>query len=162
MSQLLCLAKRCEEAISHLKAIVNADPGLYFAHQSLGTAYLALGRYKEALDSYHAAEKIQSNEFIVGLLANAHARAGNRVEAEMHWKQLQQLRQSGAPNAAGFAFAAAAMRTKEEAINWLLRACQDREDTMTWVGSEPIFDPLRSHPRYAEVLQCTGVTPLRR
>lgn len=46
---------------------------------------------------------------------------------------------------------------KEKAFAWLKIACQQRVGWMTWVKVDPTLDPLRSDPRFADVLRCVNM-----
>jgi len=51
-------------------------------------------------------------------------------------------------NAYNLAIDHAALGEKDEAIQWLERAYWSRDSKLTVIAIEPIFDPLRSDPRF--------------
>ena len=44
----------------------------------------------------------------------------------------------------------------DEAFEWLEKSYQDREVELHWLKVEPPFEPLRSDPRYQEMLDKVG------
>ena len=43
------------------------------------------------------------------------------------------------------------------ALDWLDRAYKERNDRLVYLGTDPIADPLRSEPRFAQLLAMVGV-----
>ena len=41
----------------------------------------------------------------------------------------------------------------EEAISCLERACAERNAFTWWIRDSPVFDPLRTHPRFPKLLE---------
>jgi hypothetical protein len=39
------------------------------------------------------------------------------------------------------------------ALDWLEKACDDRDPNMPYISCEPLFDPLRSEPRFQALLR---------
>jgi len=48
---------------------------------------------------------------------------------------------------------------RDEAIEQLNRAYEDRSGFIIYLGVEPQFDPLRSDPRYTELLRRMNLSP---
>jgi len=46
---------------------------------------------------------------------------------------------------------------KDEAFDWLEKACAERSVEAVFTKVEPDFDPLRSDPRFADLLRCLGL-----
>ena len=60
-----------------------------------------------------------------------------------------------APSAvAGSYFAAG---DKERGFGWLERAYHERDDNLEWIKIDPTFAPIRSDPRYADLLRRMGL-----
>jgi len=45
------------------------------------------------------------------------------------------------------------LRQKDRAMEWLEKAYEQRTDTLTYIKMEPRFDPLRSDPRFQDMLR---------
>ena len=51
----------------------------------------------------------------------------------------------------------AALGERDHAFAWLEKAYQDRHPFMTLIGAEPVFDSLRSDPRFADLVRRIGL-----
>ena len=45
----------------------------------------------------------------------------------------------------------------DEALRWLAKACDERALHLVFLGVDPLFDPLRSEPQFAEILGNVGI-----
>ena len=45
----------------------------------------------------------------------------------------------------------------EQALSWLEKAYEERSDGLTWINVEPMFDGLRTHPRFQELVKKMGL-----
>ena len=48
---------------------------------------------------------------------------------------------------------------KNRAFEWLNKADEERNDYLIYLKCEPMFDPVRSDPRFAELVRRIGLTP---
>ena len=46
-----------------------------------------------------------------------------------------------------------ALGENDQALEWLETAYEDRPEGMVWLKPDPIFDPLRSDPRFQDLLR---------
>jgi len=58
-----------------------------------------------------------------------------------------------------FAATQAGLGNKDEAFKWLDQSLDRRFGPMIYLKVNPIWDPLRSDPRFAERLRRVGLTP---
>ena len=52
-----------------------------------------------------------------------------------------------------------ALGEKQQALDWLEKAYEDRNWWMPWIKVEPRFDSLRSDPRFADLVRRVGLPP---
>ena len=48
---------------------------------------------------------------------------------------------------------------KEQALAWLHKGYKEQSDHLLHIGADPMLDPLRSDPRFAELLRRVGLAP---
>ena len=53
------------------------------------------------------------------------------------------------------------LRDKEQAFVWLEKAYQERSNYVAFLKVFPILDPLRSDPRFNDLIRRVGVPPLQ-
>jgi hypothetical protein len=46
---------------------------------------------------------------------------------------------------------------RDEALEWLTKACDIRDPNMPYIGADPIFDYLRSDPRFKALVRRMGL-----
>jgi hypothetical protein len=85
------------------------------------------------------------------------ASAGRRSEALATLDQLRQLAEPRATAPIRTAFAHIGLGDKDRAFEWLLKAFEAHDWQMVMLKVEPAFDPLRSDPRFAALVERVGL-----
>jgi TPR repeat protein len=83
--------------------------------------------------------------------------SGNRAAAAQALKELN--RKQKHVKAYMMAYLALASGDRRQALDWLERACDERDDWVTWLHVDAIMDPLRSEPRFQAVVRRVGLPP---
>ena len=149
--------------MASLQKALELDPGYPDASISLAQSYVTLGMHQNAISALQKALIFTDREpLVLGVLAHAHARAGQRAEALKLVSELKRLDERVGPEDRNiprfsFIFAYAGLGDKEQAFAWLERAYQERRDPMTTLNIEPFVDPLRSDPRFQDLLRRVGL-----
>ena len=148
-------ARQYDKAIEQERKTVEMDPNYAPAHSVLGRAYLEKGMYKEGIEEFE-------KEGSTGLLnlGRAYAMAGRKAEAQKVLDQLitQSRQKYVAPKNVALIYAA--LGEKDKAFEWLEKSFQDHSVcSALGVKSFPGFDPLRSDPRFADLLRRMNLQP---
>ncbi len=158
----LAVARQPTEALARARSAVELDPATPVTQFMLGAVRLYAGEPDSALPALEAADRLlPTYPPVLGLLGYAHARAGRRAEAERY---AEAIRVAGSPgNEAGaLARVYLGLGEIEEALDWMERGVGRRD---TFFGSEslasPIFDPLRSEPRFRAIVERVGLDAVR-
>jgi tetratricopeptide (TPR) repeat protein len=147
-------ARRYNEATAQLRKTIEMDPRFYYAHWLLGEALQLQGQLTEALGEYKRAAELDNDPFLLGLLAQAYAKLGQRDEALKLLDQLQQVAAQGYVPHMAFALAHIGLGEKEKAIGWLERAYGERHGAaISFIKVDPMLDPLRGDPRFEALVQ---------
>jgi pentatricopeptide repeat protein len=157
---ILYLMHRSDEALSQLETMRRLDPNFAHTYFMLGFVYLQKGESREAIASLkHALDLSGFYSQVSATLASAYASAGDTAAALQVLRDMEQrsTRQYVAPFT--FAMAYAALGHKTEAFKWLHQGIQERDQYLPENFFDPLLDPLRSDPRYEEVLRQMGLTP---
>ncbi|MGH7594405.1 MAG: tetratricopeptide repeat protein [Gemmatimonadales bacterium] len=153
------LMHRSDEAEAHIREVLDLDPNFAQAHYRLGLAELQQHRYPEAIASLK--RSIDLGSFFpqsAAALACALAASGNRREATKIVSDLERRRLAGElvpPMSMAEAYAGQGNITK--GFEWLNRGIDEHDIYIPENFFEPLLDPLRKDPRFAQVLTRMGV-----
>jgi len=148
------IARRYDEAIEQLRRTIEIDPRFYDAHWTLGEALELKGQLREALAEYKKAAELDDDPFVLGLVAQAYAKLGQRDEALKILEQMQQLATRRYVADYSFALVHMALGEKNKAVEWLERGYRDRAGhEIAFIKLDPMLDPLRGDPRFEALVQ---------
>jgi TolB-like protein/tetratricopeptide (TPR) repeat protein len=152
-------ADRIDDAIDAGKRTVQIDPNYVYFDPVLANAYREKGDFQKAIELYEKAQ--QTTHFPSVGLAVTYAKMGRREDARHILEQL--IEKSRQQYVAGEKIATvyAALGEKDEAFRWLERALDEHSASMAGVASSPEFRPLRSDPRFADLLRRLGIDPFK-
>jgi TolB-like protein/Tfp pilus assembly protein PilF len=147
-------ARRYDEAIAQLRKTIEMDPRFYFAHWNLGMALQLRGELSDAIAEYRKAVELNDDPFVLALLGQAYARAGQREEAQKILARLSEKAKSRYVHAYSFALMYLASADKERAIDEMEGACRERAGAdVILIKVNPMLDELRGHPRFEALVQ---------
>jgi len=86
-----------------------------------------------------------------------YARTGNRSEAEETLAELQQISKQRYISPAAIALIYAALGDKDQAFAWLDKLVEEHDLITARLKVDERFDPLRSDPRFAELVKRVGL-----
>jgi len=146
---------RCyNEAEAQARKTLEMDSHFYLAHYYLGEVLQFKGQLTEAIAEYKKAAELDDDPFVLGLLAQAYAKLGQRDEALKMLGQLQELATRRYVTSYSFALVHIALGEKDKAIDWLERAYRDRAGPdIALIKVDPFLDPLRGRPRFEALVQ---------
>jgi serine/threonine protein kinase/tetratricopeptide (TPR) repeat protein len=148
-----------DSAMEHAKRLVQLDPNFALAHQIYGEVYLKQRRYAEAIAEFQQNVTNDRSAYSLSYLGHAYAMAGRRDEAVAVLKELEGMYNKRESLAQYQAAVYAGLGDKDQAFAWLENGFQARNATLDFLVTELTFDPLRSDPRYADLLRRMGLRP---
>ena len=83
--------------------------------------------------------------------------AGRRAEARKVIDELEQLSKRKYVSPYFIAVIYSGLGERDQTFAWLEKAYQERHPYMTLIGVEPVFDPVRSDPRFADLVRRVGL-----
>jgi TolB-like protein/DNA-binding winged helix-turn-helix (wHTH) protein len=157
---VFCYARRYDEAIAECRRALELNPGFYPAHLYLGMAYEWEKQYAQAISEYEKAAALEPGNLRARVsLGCAYAAAGKRTEALGIVSNLIQLSKRRYVSPYGIACIYAALGDVDQACAWLEKAYEDRADGLYNLKVSPRFDPLRSDPRFRDLLRRMNLPP---
>jgi tetratricopeptide (TPR) repeat protein len=150
-------ARRYDQTIEQQRKALELEPNFAPAHTLLSLAYLQKSMIQEAIAE---SQKVPPPRVTLGY---AYAVGGNRPEAQKVLDQLSALSNKRYVSAAWFVLIYLGLGEKEKAFEWLERAYNDRSIIFLAIKVAQDLDPLRSDPRFADLLRRMGLrqVPLR-
>jgi TolB-like protein/DNA-binding winged helix-turn-helix (wHTH) protein/Tfp pilus assembly protein PilF len=156
LAELLALAHSYDESIRQSRKTIEMDPNFGLAHNHLGQAYLQKQMYDEAAAELQKAVHLSGNSpTCIANLARAYVASGNRSEAAKLLNDLKKRSNVGYSHASEIAVIYAALGDSDQAMNWLEKGYEQRFNP--GVLLRPGFDPLRSDPRFQDLLRRVGL-----
>ena len=103
--------------------------------------------------------RFRGGEFSTGTTGNFQPEltAGRRADAERALDQLNELSKEKHVPAVDRARIYAGLGEKDKAFEWLEKSYEDR--SIVGINVQPPFDPLRSDPRFADLLRRMNLQP---
>jgi tetratricopeptide (TPR) repeat protein len=154
----LYLARKFDQAIAQARNTLEMDAKFFISYAVLGEAYVSHGMYREArsaLEKYCALSR--SSAASLALLGYEHARSGKRQESLQMIDKLKAISKQRFVPALFVALVYAGLEDNDRAFTWLEDACRERFYRLAYLKVEGLWDPIRSDPRFAEVLRRIGL-----
>jgi len=153
-SDVYYLSRQYDQAITQLQEVLDLSPDEALAHSRLGWSYIQKGMFKEAIVEMERAVTLSpDNTESLWMLGHAYAAAGKTAEARKILNDLHALAKKRYVLQYGFALIHTGLGEHEEALNWLEKAYQERNGWMVYLQVSPLVDPLRSDPRFQDLLR---------
>src|SRR3989475_1527014 len=156
---LLCDGNRADEGIDQLRKTLEMDPAFIVAHHRLGFCYERKGMYDRAIAESQKIFDLGAKSLGTAGLGQAYAMAGKRNEAQKALAELQELSKQRFVSPGLFALIYAALGDKDQAFVWLEKSVEQHDLMTGRLKVDQRFDPLRSDPRFAEMVKRVGLPP---
>jgi len=157
-------AGRTEEGMASMQKALELDPTFSDASLVLARAHFAQGMHQQAIAELQKALTFNNTEVLVlGALSHVYARTEQREEALKLVGKLKRIEaeESGYVAPFGLIWAYAGLNDKDQAFAWLERACEEHRDRIVWLNVDPLLEPLRSDPRFHDLVRRVGLPPTK-
>ncbi|HKO10734.1 MAG TPA: hypothetical protein VJV22_02110 [Acidobacteriaceae bacterium] len=158
VSGVLVFAHRYSEAIRESRSSSALHPDDPYILTGLGFALIANNQAPDAIPVLEKAMALShGSPFTSGILVRAYAHAGRRADALRLFDELKARRKKGYVPAAAFVNATLGLGGNEQAFYWLEEAYREQSNILQFVKVHPYFDPIRSDPRFADLVRRVGL-----
>jgi tetratricopeptide (TPR) repeat protein len=150
----LVIARRYDEAIEQARKTIELDPYFPGAHCALGMAYEQKQLYMSAISEFQKAVELSGgNPGFKASLAHAYAVSGKKRDALGILNEVLAQRESLDPTQIALIYVG--LDRRDQAMTWLERGLEGHfnASTLSW----PVFDPMRSDPRFRTLVHCIGL-----
>jgi len=151
-------ARRYDEAIEEAKSALALDPAAIQARETLGRAYLQKGMFGPAIAELERVVDLSRRDpGSVRFLGFAYAVAGQKEKARVLLRELQQRFERSYVAPPFIAMVFLGLGDRDHAFEWLEKGYQLRDSGIVRLETAREFDPLRSDPRFADLMRRVGL-----
>jgi serine/threonine protein kinase/tetratricopeptide (TPR) repeat protein len=145
-------------AVEQLKKTSELDPSFGIAHNLLAVAYAVKRMPREALAEVESARAFSDQLYTRITLARISAMLGNPAEARVILSEVEQVSKPPYfPRALWFAMIHALLGGRDQAFEWLDRACEAREPALIYLTQFPDFESMHRDRRFGDLLRRIGL-----
>jgi tetratricopeptide (TPR) repeat protein len=152
----LYYARRYDEAIEQYRKIIQLYPSSADAHLNLALTYAEKSVLESAIRELRTWANLSGDE-PQALLGYTHAAAGRRDEALRILAELEERAKTARVSPVGMAVIHARLGNHDRAFALLEQAVQQRSPFVLFLKVHPRLDPLRSDPRFTQLLRQVGL-----
>jgi tetratricopeptide (TPR) repeat protein len=151
-------ARRYDQAIHELRGALAGRPDDIGTLTDLGFVLIANNQAADAIPVLEKAVSISKRSpGPLGVLTRAYAHAGRRGDALRVLAELKNRKKAGYVPAGAFVNAYLGLGERDEAFAWLEQAYKEQSNMLQFVKVHPFFDPIRSDPRFADLVRRVGL-----
>ena len=147
-------ARRYEESIVSARKLIEQEPQYGLAYMVLCPALWQTKQYNEAIEAgERGIALLGRTPYTLSWLTSAYAAACEIAEANVLLGEIQQMSATRYVSPYFLALVLCNLGDTERAFNELERALTIGDARLVWSGVDPQLDPLRSDPRFMEILR---------
>ena len=153
-AQFLIHAERSDEALARLQKTFEMAPDFYLARLFAASAYIEKGMYSDAIAQAEKARQFSgpTNSHPIGFLGFALAKSGQQQKARDLLDELLKASTQRYVSNYNIALIYNGLGEHDEALKWLERAYQQRDQRMVFLKVEPKWNNLRGDPRFQSLI----------
>jgi TolB-like protein/Tfp pilus assembly protein PilF len=158
LARMLYFARDYEQSLQQYQTALDMDPNFASAHLWRAHVYEQQGLFEQAISELKTGMRLSSEStFALAKLGHGYAMAGRYEEAQVVLEELNALSSQRYVSPYDIAMVHVGLQDKDEAFAWLQRAFDQRSLWLGYLNVEPQLDPLRSDPRFQELLGRIGL-----
>jgi TolB-like protein len=146
-------ARHYDEALAQIQKANTFLPNPAETLFPLGVIYAEKAMYPEAIEQF---QKLGDTPHALGHAGNAYARMGQTMKAREIIRKLEDHVEREGVGRYEIALVYAGLGERDEAFAWLEKSFQAHDKGLTFLKADPCLDPLRSDPRFQDLLQRVG------
>src|SRR5438477_221701 len=153
-------ARRYDETIVVCKKLADENPTFAAVHSCLASAYWAKRMYPEVIKEWKVYGQLSGDNKqseVASALEQGFSLAGWKGALTKGIEIRQAQRKTGYSSAYKIAQLYAELGNKDQAFKWLDTAYQERDFNLIGLNTDFLLDPIRSDPRFADLVHKVGL-----
>jgi serine/threonine-protein kinase len=158
LGSILLRLGRYNEAIQIYRETLDLNPKFFWADRELGVALDQKQMFRDSVQTLEEARSISNgNPAVMAALGYSYAAAGETGKAQSILRELTE--QTGKRYVPPYHVAAVyvGLGNRNQALEWLDRAYEDRSSWMNGIKVDPLFTPLHTDPHFIGILKKMGL-----
>lgn len=147
-------ARRYDEALAFVQRAYVLEPVPANFSFPFGVIYTEKGDYAKAAQNF---QQLGDQPHALGHLGNLYARMGKTADARAILPKLEERVAKDGLGRYEIALMYAGLGDKDEAFAWLEKSLAAHDKGMTYLKIDPCLDPLRSDPRFRDLMRRVGL-----
>ncbi len=152
---ILYYSRQYDRAIAKCRAVLEMEPNFPRAHLVVA-AYVEKGQFEDALADL---DKWEDGPWKWSWRAYVFGRHGQQAQARHDLERLKQLYHQQHTGPDPLIWAYVGMGDRDKAFAWLEKAYADHSNSLITLRVDPAYDPLRSDPRFQDLIRRVGLAP---
>jgi adenylate cyclase len=152
-------ARRYDQAIVEWRKAVDIEPHRGGAHAGVAISHAAAGRKPEALAAADKAIQVDEGPFVLANVGAVYGRFGEQAQARRILSKLDEIAKHRYVCPYPGAIIHLSLGEKDQTFALLERGFRERSVCMVLTKIDPQLDPLRSDPRYTDLIRRIGFPP---
>jgi serine/threonine-protein kinase len=149
----LYLAHRSDQGIEQLRKVLDIDAKFTPARRMLEEVYAQSGRQKEAVEEREKVVSLSGSPELAASIAEDFSKSGYKGVQQSWLDGLTEISKHGYVSSYSIAEGYMRLGQKNKAFEWLEKAYQEHDSGLVSIAVEPMFDPVRSDPRFKDIVR---------
>src|SRR5713101_353155 len=154
----LYVARHNDQAAEQLRKVLDIDAKFSPARRMLEEVYAQMGKQKEAVAEREKILSLSGSPELAASIEEDFSKAGYKGVLQSWLDGLTEISKHGYVSSYSIAQAYMRMGEKEKAFGWLEKAYEEHDSGLVSLAVEPMFDPVRSDPRFRDILRRMKLT----
>jgi serine/threonine protein kinase/tetratricopeptide (TPR) repeat protein len=153
----LYFSRQYEPAVKQFRKTLDMDPNFVPAQHAIELAYAQTGMFREAVAERQKVLTLSGNPDLAAAIGEEYAKTGYPGVLQSWLEGLNEVSKRAYVSSYHIAQIHARLGERDQAIAKLERAYSDRDSNLTYLKVDPVFDDIRSTPRFQGLLQKLGI-----
>ncbi|SRR5579871_496599 len=158
-ASILYYSHQYESALKQIRSVLELDPNFEHAQGEMVPSYLQMGRYDEAIEAINHWPGHGRGLWPWAWKAAIYGRSGRAQQARRALAKVEQVPASRPGLPAMLLVAYSGTGQKERVLEVLEKAISEHSNAVLPIKVDPLYDPMRSDPRFEDVLRHIGLQP---